>query len=149
MDKEYILNLLEGEEIDKLVAEKVMGWHIGTYIDYRGKSSGPENNDWLDERGRYMHRVSGAENGFYEDYEDFHLIYWHPSESILWAWDVIKKIQDKFSFTLSRDDPPTDDAHKWYCELYAKEAPWADYEVYAPTAPLAICRVALLYIIGI
>jgi len=148
MKKDYIENMPAGKEMDEMVAEKVMGWHKGTLTFSDGSTlSGKE--DWLDAEGRYMHGMK-QEDGWYEDDEDFHLLHWHPSESILWAWEVVEKMQDKFSFVLSSDDPPTDDEHKWYCEFYLKDNPvFIDHEVYAPTASLAICRVALLIVMGI
>lgn len=148
MDREYILNLPEGEEINSLVAEKVMGWHKGQYLYPNGVII-DEREDWLDADGRYVHGIK-REDGWYEDDEDFHLLHWHPSESILWAWEVIEKMQEEYSFILSSNDPPTDDEHKWYCEFFSKGDPvFIDHEVYAPTAPLAICRVALLCVMGI
>lgn len=148
MDREYILNLPEGEEINNLVAEKVMGWHKGV-ITFSDGSTFSGKEDWLDEKGRYMCGMK-TDDRWYEDEEDFNLLHWHPSESILWAWEVVEKLQDKFSFVLSYDDPPSDDEHKWNCEFFYKGDPaYIDHEVYAPTAPLAICRVALLCVMGI
>lgn len=74
---EEILNMPAGKEIDYLVAEKVMGWHI---VD----------GYWYDSGGHFQHGVS--KYGGYEDGEDFHTLKWHPSESILWAWEIIKEM---------------------------------------------------------
>jgi hypothetical protein len=148
MKTDYIYDMPAGKEMDEMVAEKVMGWHKGNFVFFTGKTIGKDNKDWLDADGHYMHGV-GVDDG-YEDEEDFHLLHWHPSESIMWAWEVVEKMQNEFSFVLSSNDPPTDDEHKWYCEFYPKDNPaFIDHEIYAPTAPLAICKVALLIMMGI
>jgi len=148
MDKEYILNLQEGEEINDLVAERVMGWHKGVHSRWENVEGLKNRPDWLDADGHFMCGMK-TNDGWYEDDEDFNLLHWHPSESILWTWEIIEKIQDRFSFILSYDNPPTDDEHKWFCELYAKREPFIDYEAHASTASLAICRAALLSAINL
>jgi hypothetical protein len=71
----------------------------------------------------------------------------HYSTEIDAAWEVVEKFYDSYSIVISRDDPPTSEEMKWYCELYAKGEPFVDHEVYAPIAPLAICRAALLAVL--
>jgi Phage ABA sandwich domain len=102
-------------EIDRLVAEKVMGWKW-------------EYNDMLN---RY---VSRDEKGF-----------WHlnfcPSTDLLDAWQVVEKIIEQFgSYSLTKIK---DGGH--YCEvLYWNNGAFdVIAEVEAETAPLAICLAAL------
>src|SRR5512139_113235 len=93
MKREEILNMPAGREMDALIAEKVMGWHKGKYHFYDGTSINEVVSDWLDSEGHYKCGI-GTEDGF-EDNEDFHLLRWHPSESILWAWEVVEKLSVK------------------------------------------------------
>jgi hypothetical protein len=138
MTREEILKLEAGQEMDDLVAEKIMGWHKGTYIFPSGKTIGEDNKDWLDAEGRYMHRVK-IEDGFYEDDEDFNLIYWHPSESIMWALEVIEKMEEKvLNFSLESVVPNSDPP------VYAAEFGGSKFHKWEFTIPLAICRAALL-----
>jgi hypothetical protein len=121
MTKDEILAMEAGKEMDALIAEKVMGWHLVKRENYR--------DEWVNADGRYQHPVPRYDG--YEDDEDFHTICWHPSESILWAWDVVEKL------CLSVVPYPGGD--KWHA---------ADGKViaFADTAPLAICRAALLVV---
>jgi hypothetical protein len=66
------------------------------------------------------------------------------SDDIAAAMEVVEKLHPDYSIALSYDDPATIEEIKWCCELYAKDEPYTDYEARADTAPLAICRVALL-----
>lgn len=116
-----------GREMDKLIAENVMGLHIST--DEHGRQS------WRDSDDRYQHAV-GRYDG-YEDDEDFHTINWHPSESILWAWEVVEKLH-----LIIGESVGSDGSH-WYCTNRWDEDD-ATVEVCADTAPLAICRAALM-----
>lgn len=129
MKRNYIKNLPAGKEIDALIAEKVMGFTISE-TDLGGNP------------GKFITFNNGATQICYSVL--------NYSLNISSAWDVVEKMQDKFSFVLSYDDPPSDDEHKWSCEFFYKGDPaYIDHEVYAPTAPLAICRVALLCVMGI
>ena len=137
MKKDYIENMPAGKEMDEMVAEKVMGWHKGTLTFSDGSTlSGKE--DWLDAEGHYMHGIK-QENGWYEDDEDFHLLHWHPSESILWAWEVVEKMlgEDCFGESLFLEN------HGLIWDAGFRE------HAYADTAPLAICRAALLTVMRI
>jgi hypothetical protein len=121
MTRDEIMNMPEGKEMDELVAEKVMGWHL--------VKTNSGRDQWHDADG-YQHMVSRYDG--YEDAEDFETICWHPSESILWAWEVVEKLDYLKlvkSFGLS--------GVKWIAKI-------DDVEVFSNTAPLAICRVALL-----
>jgi hypothetical protein len=139
MTRDEILNMPAGEEIDKLIAEKVMGWHIQEEKGGR--------NQWLDSDGHYQHMVSRYDG--YEDAEDFETICWHPSESILWAWEVVEFLRRRF---WSTNIVCWDFSDKWVitCEHRTghgepKKTLYADAE----TAPLAICRAALLAVMDV
>lgn len=131
MTRDEILKMEAGEEIDTLVAEKVMGWHVET--DERGKKS------WRDFENRYQHLVSQYEG--YEDGEDFNLIYWHPSESILWAQEVLEKIKDDV-FGIFWENAPG--AKEWTVVLKPEDSYSGGFPVDGETLELAICRAAVL-----
>lgn len=133
MDREYILNLPEGDEINNLVAEKVMGWHKGI-VTFSDGSTFSGKEDWLDEKGRYRCGIK-KDDGWYEDDEDFNLLHWHPSESILWAWEVVEKMEDS-NFCLDRNGDLCPSG-LWQCIIKGEVAN-------ADTPSLAICRAALL-----
>jgi hypothetical protein len=140
MKTDYIYDMPAGKEIDEMVAEKVMGWHKGNYIPSNGVTIKNNKEDWLDADGRYMHGIK-QEDGWYEDDDDFHLLHWHPSQSILWAWEVIEKIKDSMlSITIERDDDMV-----WACILISNidnDEEW--YLGEASTPELAICYASLL-----
>ena len=116
MNKDEILNMSAGREMDMLVGEKVMGW----IYNQLGDAWIREGQPWV-----------GCDA-------------FHPSTDISAAWDVVEKLHSDFSIDLSYDDPQTIEPIKWCCELYAKSEPYQDYEARADSAPLAICRAALL-----
>ena len=128
LTREYIHNLPAGDEMDALVAEKIMGWHIGNNISI-GKC-------WYDGNEEYQH---GIFNGAYEDDEDFHLLHWHPSSSILWAWEVVD-CMFKRGFYLTLEQFQVD-----YQCMFDNSSGEAEYAV-ADAAPLAICRSALMFL---
>lgn len=134
MKTDYIYDIPEGKELDELVAEKVMGWHKGNYIFPDGKTIGENDNDWLDEDGKFMCGIDKED--YYEDDEDFHLLHWHPSGSILWAWEIVEKSK---SFELTNYQ--TYEPNEWHCSISLGSY---CYDAKAETAPLAICRAALL-----
>jgi hypothetical protein len=120
MTRDEILNMPAGREMDALIAEKVMGW-------VWAHSPEPYISGWY---------KKGSGGDFTQSFE--------PSTDISAAWEVVDKMDEKFSFILECNNPPSTIEYKWFCELYAKCEPYIDYEVYSSTAPLAICRAALL-----
>jgi len=122
MSRDEILNMPAGREIDALVAEKVMGWHLATDKDGWKK--------WVDEYDCFMRGMKQDDSPFSEDDEDFNLLHWHPSESILWAWEVVEKLAFYQIITKANGAGYSARVNSIRCE--------------APTAPLAICRAALL-----
>ena len=120
MTKDEILNMPAGREIDAEVAVNVMGW---------------------------THVASKTHCGYSPDYEGERRAYlWparlgakpvpHYSTSIDAAWDVVEKDFGQLTLWRSRAKP----------ELVKVDFCVGDehYEAYAPTAPIAICRAALL-----
>jgi hypothetical protein len=133
MDKDKILNMEAGEEMDTLIAEKVMGWHIETENSYKR---------WVDINNRFCCGFPSYDG--LEDDEDFHTLKWHPSGSILWAWDVVEK-SNSFSINncISQEEG-VDGVRRWTAEVFFEK--WGLGE--AETAPLAICRAALCSVMG-
>lgn len=130
--REEILAMPAGAEMDAMIAEEVMGWHLVVEEDTNWKRY------WHDDENHYQH-MAAKDGDNYGDGEDFHLIFWHPSQSILWAWDVVERLDSSFSL-----------ARAWLLE----DANWKGYSfwvggvsAFGETAPLAICRAALLAVI--
>lgn len=130
MTRDEILKMEAGNELDALVAERVMGWHKGRYVNPDGKTLTDIDDEWLDAEGHYMCGVA-PEDSSYEDGEDFHLLHWHPSGSELWAFAVVDKLRKEYDVEMSAE------ANKFEV--------WGYYgSVSAPELPLAISRYALL-----
>lgn len=131
MTKEEIFNLQPGEEANIAVATYVMNWHMIP----------PETDEdgihwrlmWLDENNRMMHND------------------WFPSSDMADAWEVVLHLADRgYAPNLIYDD----DGH-WGLSFEGMQdvAPctyvtaWIDEpELWCDTAPLAICRAALLVV---
>ena len=109
-----------GEELDALMAEKVMGWE-------RGKSIGKDV--WCKGRNVICY---------------FHA--WKPSTSILSAWEVVQKLAvEPFAWHIESLNLTNGRVVWWACYWGdGKAGEILDYSADAPTAPLAICRTALL-----
>ncbi|WP_313430061.1 BC1872 family protein [Siminovitchia terrae] len=111
-------------EIDRLVAEKVMGWRLDetNFIDY-----------WV-----------GEHDGQKGDWAIAHM--WKPSTNIQDAWEVVEKINEEFSLVR------TNDTGMWVASIgfFGDECPECgeetfevEYQGIANAAPLAICLAAL------
>jgi hypothetical protein len=119
MTRDEIVKLEAGREMDALVAEKVMGWELRTF-----------KNDGVD----FWHIPGTARCEL--DAPRF-------SSDIGAAWEVVTHMQ--------RPDDETG-YHEYYfkleCTVAAKPVYWyawlGEHEAEAATAPLAICRAALL-----
>jgi|SRR3990167_6605526 len=118
-----------GRELDALVAEKVMGWHLVTDYDYT-----PPEDQWHNAAG---FAAVAAGNKLIDGKT---LRGWSPSTDIAAAWDLFVKLAA----------PP----HRFYLSYDAEDgelpASWDVFEgsdwflvASADTAPLAICRAAL------
>jgi hypothetical protein len=110
--------------MDKAVAELVMGWHVETEN---------EHTHWITSDDKW-----GAGIGKYPEYDDefLHTLDFHPSESLLWAWEVVEKMQGGLRFELRR-------IPSGFWEYFGEEM-----SAEANTAPLAISRAALLAVRG-
>ena len=127
MNREEILNMQAGEELDILVAEKVMGWHKVNENNYL---------HWVDSGGHFQNGV-GRYDG-YEDDEDINLLKWHPSESIMWAWGIAEKLYDEgHNFKIHKSILEA----RWLCSFGHG---FGHGFVAGDTASMAICRAALL-----
>lgn len=112
-------------EIDRLVAEKVMGWRL-------------ENrrvNIWGQEIGFW---VNPKNNMIVAKYSGFREESFSPSTNIADAWKVVEKL--KIAVIPQVGDPPKD--MQYLAEI--DRQPFGNYyEAFAETAELAICLVAL------
>jgi len=123
MNREEILAMPAGRDLDALIAENVMGWKD------RGIGYSFEDN------------INGYECVLYIDKDKLP----HYSTDIAAAWQVIEWLEKN---TTEKYNSPSlfSVPHGWSMVLYEKRdnhAPaWLD--AFAPTAPLAICRAALL-----
>lgn len=120
--------------MDTLVAERVMGWRKVL----EGDKESVWRDRWEDCDGHYRHAISRYDG--YEDDEDFHTICWHPSESILWAWEVVEKMPDDTELKLEQVKL----SDLWVAGFYKSDN--VIYQAAADIAPLAICRAALLVV---
>jgi hypothetical protein len=123
MTKDEILNMQADRELDALVAEKVMGWVAEVGLNDRAY--------WVNKNDQRRYFVEGWDH-------------WNPSERISHAWQVVEKMK--------QDNP------EWFIDVkwHAFDKKWSvvitDMHVgynnvlraYGRTAPLAICRAALL-----
>jgi hypothetical protein len=124
MNRDDILNMEAGREMDDLIATRVMGWKMGN------TSVLPRMNIpvWHDGNWNISH--------FYE---------WRPSTDIAAAWEAVDKLRkDGFNCVFSL--PYTNSAIRQHIlfdggeETDARSSDW----VYGDELPLAICRAALL-----
>lgn len=132
MTRDKILNMPTGQQMDELVAEHVMKWHK---VDEHGFLH------WKGSNGQYMCGV-GRYDG-YEDGEDFHTLNWHPSESMLWAWQVVEKVG--IGYLLQVDDEQDSNKKSWVAMCHhVGYSMNINVKAEADTPPLAICRASLL-----
>lgn len=123
-----------GPELDRLVAEKVMGWHSEKYESYDGVGKYPTLSYlWFDGSGAKHYDVGG----------------FRPSNNLLHAWRVVERLRALITVTQTPDMqlefwnecPPT------FCIGYVNSGgdmcPHARSE--GDTPSVAICRTALLY----
>ena len=130
MDRETIEQMPADPETDRLVAELVMGWHWGQAED--GVATWTRTDSGI--------AWAVAEPTF------------SPSTDIADAWMVVEKMKES-DWLFAVGNRATGEDH-WYCEYDlmrdavnrepGEDAPF----VTASTAPLAICRAALLAHIG-
>jgi hypothetical protein len=111
-------------EIDRLVAEKVMGWKLRKYFE----DDCYITDEWM----------TDIQDKFNNSFIVIDVDKFNPSTDIRDAWQVVEKL--KIAVIPQAGDPPTD--MKYLAEI--DRQPFGDnYEAYAGTAELAICLVAL------
>lgn len=116
MTRDEILNMPAGREINRLVAKEVMKWSHDPEVPYY---------DVVKEDGTIEHVT----------------IRWAPSEDIYAAWEVVEHFG---TFSLARAWKLDDKEWRGYsCWLGVGPE---GYSALAETAPLAICRAALLVV---
>jgi hypothetical protein len=131
MNRDEIMKLEAGRELDTLVAEKVMGLTADKeHCPYCGAEM------WI---GALRSRCSSCSEWRYGWYKNY-------SDDISAAWEVIEKLEthpDQILFSLVRKGA---EMHllKWCAEFRKCLGSQKYYYAEAKTAPLAICRAALL-----
>ena len=117
LTRKQVRVMAAGPEFDALVATEVMGWL-----------------KWSPE--------VGCREGWYEENGEAHFVNkWRPSINIAPAWEVWEKLtghRDWWQTAIHRCD-----GH-WRASGYKHGSSVRDLAADAPTAPLAICRAALL-----
>lgn len=133
MTDDEIKNMPAGKEMDTLVGETVMGWHLipDEYIDDEFEGIKHWAQMWLDKDNKLMH------NEF------------SPSEDMNDAWEVVLYFESEgWCPNLVNDD-----AGHWALSFIGMndlspctyQNVWIDFpELWCDTAPHAICRAALL-----
>lgn len=119
MTKDEILKMEAGRELDALVADRVMGW----------KSTGGRHLAWEKGNGLITWEDSSWGNGF------------RPSTEIYAAWEVVEKFFRKGTQTLIIGCRGR--AFSFRCYWNGNRG-----EAIADSAPLAICRAALMAVMG-
>jgi hypothetical protein len=137
-----------GRSLDALVAEKVMGWRVW-----------PEDrtaHEW-DQFLPWPRGVITA-HGLVVIRSDSHNIWtsdkrWSPSTDIAAAWEVVNAMPDRARMAIFAPgavvEPGRHNGEDWFVRIYAApndDDPWnwdEPINVFAPTAPHAICLAAL------
>ena len=121
MTKDEIRNIKAGREMDALIAEKVMGWKkiviggVGWFV-----KESPLGMSY-----QYM-----TQSGDFE-----------PSTDIAAAWQVVEKMSSRKDW----DEHPVCIVRNYaFKDMWTVELRDYDFDATAETAPLAICRAALL-----
>ncbi len=129
-------DLPAGAELDRLVAERVMGWrwHQPPKYDYHGP---------LPEQGAVLVPPGFDEKGFEWPPKGvipvgFFCSAFNPSTNIAHAWEVVEKMNAAGLWQLLSQDW----AFNWCCG-FAKAGEFGPSGGWCDTAPLAICRAAL------
>lgn len=130
MEANYTDNILADIETDRLIAEKVMGWTWDKYK--RVYRVDPDDNSlfgngWGDDE---------SPNGYFE-----------PSIDIKAAWEVAEKVSGIYQFYICSNFSNLPDK-QWMVAFQPQNDndSYDDLTAYAESAPLAICRAALLAI---
>jgi Phage ABA sandwich domain len=114
-------------EIDRLVAEKVMGWRLKSFPGGGGGFSA-----WLNDDGKIVKYENDCT--LHAQPYDF----WRPTINITDAWQVVEKL--KIAVIPQAGGAPKN--MQYLAEIDDRPL-GKHYEAFAETAPLAICLVAL------
>ena len=162
MTRDEILAMEAGRELDKLVAEKVMGWTahpIGDtgelmWLEERSGFSDPQWTGWLSDR------VSGFEGFINNRLDDGRILsvnwggdLWKPSATIATAWKVVEKMLE--SGWLYAGDCATIGGPGTSIPKFTVLHEWRFFKGTrlrgdcAESVPVAICRAALLAVMEV
>lgn len=136
MTRDEVEQISAGREMDALVAEKVMGWKLVPYTAYCGGTPEQATATAIAHGWYIWENGSGDEiPGQMEDNQF--------STDIAAAWQVVDKIREQQGnvFTLwsgARTGP-----FSWRCQVLVDVCL---YDASGETAPMAICRAALLVV---
>lgn len=121
LTRDEILNMPAGREMDALIAERVMGWEIHPH------------------KTHYIH--NDGKTGYFVPCGEF-----QPSEDIAAAWQVVERMRYKNFYSQHTDLTLASENEEWWSWTFIDHNPLAGYseKATAETAPLAICRAALL-----
>jgi hypothetical protein len=137
MTHDEIMKLEAGRELDALVAEHVMGW---VWRD-TWNNDGTLSATWLRPENvfNYGVRVKAGEVSYLAGLPRY-------STDIAAAWQVVGKLQsppDECFFEITMTPTiPHNGGHCWHTRI-------GGFFAHAPTAPLSICRAALLVAFGL
>ncbi|MCI3922455.1 hypothetical protein MO973_19670 [Paenibacillus sp. TRM 82003] len=120
MTRDEVLAMEPGRELDALVARKVMGW-------MQAWSPSGKCEAWFEQQD------DGSMRGIHD-------LGWNPSKSISATWEVAEKFE-----TIDVKRFVTDKG-LWFCGI-TENNKW--YRSFAPTAPEAICKAALLAVMDL
>jgi hypothetical protein len=149
MTHDEIMTMEAGSEMDALVAEKVMGWTVYAIEGTNGAAwleprEGFIEGQWTGYLSKHIQGFTGNINTRLDDGGtlsiNVHGTVWAPSKKIADAWRVMERLNNT-GYWIKLNNSATQKAI-WRCEIvppgYDATHTWAD------TAPLAICRAALL-----
>lgn len=133
MTREEILKLEPGPELDRLVAERVMGWKR------RVEEAPPGCAYWDDDKGhlRAFEDPGGNLDRWYDP--------WRPSTDIAVAWEVLNRLlANDFTYNIGAPCPYRRGEDKdWQIIVWNAEGEVVA-DVRAPNICLLICRAVLL-----
>ena len=112
-------------KIDRLVAEKVMGWRLKSFPGEGGGFSAWLNDD---------EKIIKYENNCTLHAQPYD--FWKPSTNIADAWQVVKKFYEKGDKVIVTNTL----GGNWCCYIHAG---LGQFSAIAETAPLAICLAAM------
>lgn len=136
MKTDYIYNMAAGEELDILIAKEIFGQtdfeHLeATWFEYATSNGNDGYDGWECPR---CHTSEGSGKKCVT----------HYSGNISAAWEVVEKINEKWSMRVISYYQSDCVANIWNVRGFDKE-----YHARADTVPLAICRAALLSVLGL